>query len=236
MKKDLKKKPNMVTFDNLEPGEVIYMYGDPSKRFVVDTLLSATVVMHEKGHDPFVSRTCLTKEEFEGRWMREIRGYARACIVADDDPIPKMNEQEFGRVLLSRLKQVATMCIGEHAIKNMDLRALRDDMTDSIIFSLRTNIATEQLSEREKTVTFKYPSSWWQQFKMQKFPAWLLKKYPVQYKKTSQKIRFEEIALYPMLPAIMPDNSGEVYFQGLFHQDYRETEKMKEDFVTVSMS
>lgn len=37
--------------------------------------------------------------------------------------------------------------------------------------------------------TFKQPKTWWQHFKQEKFSAWLLRKYPVQYKiQTETKI------------------------------------------------
>ncbi len=230
---EAKKKPSMVTFDNLETGEVIYMYGDPSKVFVVDTKLEYTIFMHEKGHDPIVSRTCLVKPEFEGRFFREPRGYTRYSVISEDDPIPKLDKQQFSNVLLERIKQVAKMCLGEHVVENMDLRSLRDHMTDSIIFSLRTSVMAEQLSERSKTVTFKYPLDWFQQLKLHHAPHWYSKKWPVKYEKKSYTLTFKEVALYPMLPSIKPD-CGEVYFQGMFNYDY--PEKSKEENISVTVS
>lgn len=227
-------KDKRVTFENAEPGEIIYMYGDPSKCFVVDTKLEATIFMHEKGHDPIVSRVVLVKPEFEGRWTREPRGFTKFAV-AEDDPIPRIDEQQFSRVLLKRIKQTAQMCLGGHILEQMDLRAIRDHMTDSIIFSLRTNVMSEQLSERSKTITFKYPASWWEQLKQSHAPRWFLKKYPVKKHKTSQKVTFEEIALYPNLPSIMPDRAGEAYFQGMWHTDLREKET-SDEFVEVAIS
>lgn len=215
-KKD--KKPVRVTLENAEPGEVIYMYGDPSKRFVVDTKLSVSILLHEKGRDPITSRIGLTKEEFEGRWFREPRSYTYHAV-REDDPIPRLDEKQFSKVLLSRLRQVAKMSLGDHAIDKMDLRVLRDDMTDSILFALRTEVMTERLSDREKTIIFEYPATWWEHLKKEMAPRWFLKRYPVKFSKYTQKIRFEEIALYPMLPAIIPDQAGECYFQGMFHYE-----------------
>lgn len=35
--------------------------------------------------------------------------------------------------------------------------------------------------EVEVEVSFSYPKTWWQHFKKENFPNWLLKKYPVEY-------------------------------------------------------
>lgn len=234
MKKVTNKKNSRVTFDDVMLGEVIYMYGDHDKCFVVDTLLEGTIIMHEKGHDPIVGRVCLVRSEFEGRWLREMRSYMNFAV-KEDDPIPKMSEEQFSKVVLKRIKQVAKMSFGSSVLEEMDLRSIRDHMTDSIIFALRTSVMAETLSDREKEVVFEYPSSWWQWLKKDKFPQWFLKRFPVQYTKTSEKVRFEEIALYPNLALAMPDQAGEVYFQSLWHENYRETEDMKKDFVTVTV-
>ncbi len=233
MKKNLdkKSKPDMVRFDSAESGEIIYMYGDPSKCFVIDTKLEASIFLHEKGHDPIIGRIVLVKEEFEGRWFRRTRGYTKYSIIADDDPIPKISDQQFSEVLLKRLKQVGKMSFGDHVIENMDLRSLRDHMTDSLIFSLRTNVMTEQMSERSKTITFKYPNSWWDFLKLKHAPSWFVKKWPVKWQKKSQTVTFEEIALYPKLPSIAPEQSGEVFFHGMFNYDYPEVENKKETII-----
>lgn len=42
---------------------------------------------------------------------------------------------------------------------------------------------------------WKYPSSWWQHFKRDHFPKWLLDRYPVQY--TTNTIVLDGQAMYP---------------------------------------
>lgn len=234
MEKKETKKSSCVTFDDAESGEIIYMYGDPAKCFVVDTKLSTSILLHEKGHDPIVGRIGLVKSEFEGRWLRQPRNYMNFAV-REDDPIPKMSNEQYTKVVLKRIKQVATMSFGEHVVENMDLRMLRDEYTNNVLFSLRTSVMAETLSDREKTVTFKYPSSWWEWLKLSKAPQWFLKRYPVQYSKIKQKVRFEEMALYPMLPSVMQDYSSEVYFQSMWHPDFSD-EKDEHSDITVSIS
>lgn len=49
----------------------------------------------------------------------------------------------------------------------------------------------------------KYPYDWWQAFKERWFPAWLLKRYPVQYHVVVLDVR----ALYPEIKFKMPEKN-----------------------------
>ncbi len=52
---------------------------------------------------------------------------------------------------------------------------------------------------------FKYPLDWWQAFKKQWFPRWLLKKFPVMYR----TIEFDAKAYYPdFKPSLPPELSN----------------------------
>jgi hypothetical protein len=58
--------------------------------------------------------------------------------------------------------------------------------------------------EKKKVVVFQYPNGWWQAFKLQFFPVWLLKRFPVKYKVERIIVSFEEYALYPKFPKVLP--------------------------------
>jgi len=91
--------------------------------------------------------------------------------------------------------------------------------TDKLIDSLRVD---RTLSEVAQNLTFRLeahvygnnrnyeikgvPTSWWQHFKQDVFPAWLLKKFPV--KRTVHKI--DVVSLYPELSKRLQDESPRV--------------------------
>jgi len=57
--------------------------------------------------------------------------------------------------------------------------------------SIRKSIMAEEKPVEEKVI--EYPRDWWQHFKKDCFPKWLLKKYPVKTRKHTLKVR----AVYP---------------------------------------
>lgn len=67
-----------------------------------------------------------------------------------------------------------------------------------------------------KSVSFKYPSDWWNAFKERWFKGWLLKKYPVKYtyKEFQVKATYPELNIqghHPIMRLIESTWSGEDY-------------------------
>jgi hypothetical protein len=53
--------------------------------------------------------------------------------------------------------------------------------------------------EVDVDVSFSYPKTWWQHFKKENFPNWLLKKYPVQYayETKTETVLFDRNFVFP---------------------------------------
>lgn len=94
---------------------------------------------------------------------------------------------------------------------------LENFLTDSI--SLR--VIQRVWGEEEKILTIKVVSSWWQFFKKQYFPRWLLKWFPVKY----ETARFSAKALYPKLA--LPDEPHSVIWYNKYHYGLEKLEGME---------
>lgn len=94
------------------------------------------------------------------------------------------------KVVLQRKQFYLEQAIDERLLQTMKVDEYRDIFgNDMIIKSFRTFIAGETL----KRLTVTYPRSWWDGFKKDLFPAWLLKRYPAKMTAT----QLEADALYP---------------------------------------
>jgi len=86
-------------------------------------------------------------------------------------------------------------------IQEVDPKFRFDTILQQGILELQTKIWAECLQTKSKVVTHKFysPRTWWQHLKKEKFPGWLLKKFPVDFKKEIQKtrIRFRQYAKFP---------------------------------------
>lgn len=80
---------------------------------------------------------------------------------------------------------------------------------DVLSLTIRGFILGEKRRRYKKIV---YPRDWWQAFKEQFFPAWLLNKYPVQYKVIT-------VDLQVIYPTIKPAISNEDYYLVMHVED-----------------
>lgn len=81
-----------------------------------------------------------------------------------------------------------------------------------LVHQLKTLVWAESMGSREQTVTFSIPRNWWQAFKQEKFPTWLLKKYPVQEKVIRKTFEVEQWACFPKYKTIHPDEEFAVHY------------------------
>lgn len=76
------------------------------------------------------------------------------------------------------------------------LSAYIDLEVDRIIAQVNKYVWSEHLESPIAIVQI--PSTWWQHFKQDKFPTWLIKKFPVKY--DQERIEFERRVIYPRMP------------------------------------
>lgn len=91
-----------------------------------------------------------------------------------------MEETEIWTEGLAVLRRQAMIFISRHMVKEMiqrpEAEAFRDIMDDVV----RLHISW-QVAAKKATNPLMVPSSWWQHFKRDHFPAWALKRWPVKY-------------------------------------------------------
>ncbi len=75
------------------------------------------------------------------------------------------------------------------------------DFLKCLYLELREDIWAEKLQDTEKEVKFEfsYPAGWWQYFKQDYFPEWLLKRFPVIKVEIKQwkTVQFQRFAAFP---------------------------------------
>jgi hypothetical protein len=115
----------------------------------------------------------------------------------------------YNEVVLTQLKEIAQKVLSGHALVNLRLESWKNDVADALVYQLSTYVLAEEVENRTKTVNFEYPKSWWQMFKQQYFPKWLLKRFPVKTKKDTRLVTFKKYATYPKAPAVaFPEGYG----------------------------
>jgi len=115
----------------------------------------------------------------------------------------------YNEVVLTQLKETAQKVFSGYALMHLKLENWKNDVADVLVYQLSTHILAEEVENRTKTICFKYPKSWWQMFKQQYFPKWLLKKFPVKTKKDTRLVTFKKYATYPKFLAIaFPEGYG----------------------------
>jgi hypothetical protein len=73
---------------------------------------------------------------------------------------------------------------------------IKTEVQDGIL-KMKSYVLSEDIETKTKTLEFKYPKTWWQHFKYDHFPQWLLDIFPVQFKTETKKCRFTAKAFYP---------------------------------------
>lgn len=74
------------------------------------------------------------------------------------------------------------------------------------------NLPEEHLKTVEDYATFQTPKTWFQHFKNDHFPLWLLRKFPVKYHEEKIKVVLKVGAVYPQLPEVFPKNLGTIRY------------------------
>ena len=99
---------------------------------------------------------------------------------------------------------------------NAGVEFVQDVLTDRIKIAIRGFVWAEKESVRQQDI--KYPRDWWQAFKERWFPAWLLRKYPVDYHHITIDVR----AIYPDFKQAMPEYTSRLMIQRSdgFSSDY----------------
>lgn len=117
-------------------------------------------------------------------------------------------------ILLEKLRMTASEMVPGHTLATTKLDVIEDNVIDALVFRLEAEVMTEKLEDRTQTTTFEVPKSWWQHFKQEWFPGWLLKRFPVKFESYFKTVIFKHYATYPQLPLVFrPDEVGRIVYK-----------------------
>lgn len=114
-------------------------------------------------------------------------------------------------VVLERLRMYASKHVTGQMLKTMTL-STRLGIFDELVTELVAEVLAEEVDNRSKEVSFEVPATWWDHFKRDYFPDWLLYKFPIKQKTLSKTVTFRRLATYPKLPHVYP-NTGDIKYK-----------------------
>lgn len=122
-----------------------------------------------------------------------------------------VEEVEAETIVLKNLTFAMSYYLGDYAVSKTRMKIENIIPYDGIAFRFSTKIMGK---EKHKTYhrTVKLPATWWQQFKLEKFPDFLLKRFPVKTKRKKFYFKFNHMALFPKLNRIPPNEELRVSY------------------------
>src|SRR4030042_1995333 len=127
-------------------------------------------------------------------------------------------DEHLEEIVLKRLKIMVGSQIGQSVLAAARVDIARDVIDDDLFIKLQTYLLAEELEAQTveyggDTVkrTYLFPSTWWQHFKQDYFPDWLLGGFPMQYehkvmyaRTEKKKLTMKYMATYPRANVVMP--------------------------------
>jgi len=118
----------------------------------------------------------------------------------------KLFDEELNGILERTLKLISvqkTEAITGAATANIKFKRLAQ-VSEQMVWYLRTYIWAEEIEDLEETISLKYPINWFEHLKCQIyncFPEWFIDglkdKFPVKYTTLSKNCRLKTVAKYP---------------------------------------
>ena len=111
---------------------------------------------------------------------------------------------QYKELVLEKIKFGLSRHISKAQLMDMKIERTEGFICDDIVFAIRGYLSGEKLREEKRNWKIKYPSSWWQMFKEQYFPQWLINKFPIKYIIKRRRVTFKVYELYPQFPVVKP--------------------------------
>lgn len=142
---------------------------------------------------------------------------------------PLGDKSQLEKIVLERMKASFGKRLGGFALEKAEVHFIAQEMLNGLDVYFQTQFLTETVGEYSKVVNFRCPKSWWQFFKMQCFPKWLLRAFPVKTHLQEEVVVFSVKAVYPQLPMLeeWKDKVGDVYFVHELSEVARQNKKLK---------
>lgn len=87
--------------------------------------------------------------------------------------------------------------VGFATRRSAKIRVEEDEVLNHLVWELSSYVLTHHQTPQTFTVHWRVPSSWWQHFKKDKYPAWALKRWPVRYEKIERTVTHHRHYAYP---------------------------------------
>jgi len=103
---------------------------------------------------------------------------------------------DFKKVLLEELYIRMNFIVGEHVLRNLNVREIANEWVDRFTYEVGTKVLGQKYKQKYQ-VFVEVPKNWFQQFKAEVFPKSWKKKWPIQTRKIERAIHFDHFILYP---------------------------------------
>jgi hypothetical protein len=75
---------------------------------------------------------------------------------------------------------------------------------DDVVVRMTTRVLTQTLEDKQATVSFSTPSTWWQHWKQDRAPGWLKRRWPVRLTTIQKTVEYKVCAMYPKADLLLP--------------------------------
>ena len=94
----------------------------------------------------------------------------------------------------------------------INLEVFEMEMYDAMLHRMKAYVLAEEVENRTLVSSFevKVPLTWWDFFKQERFPNWLLNRFPAKQRiiKKKKTVKFTKYATYPKATMTIPDKVG----------------------------
>jgi len=129
-------------------------------------------------------------------------------------------------IILEKMRVGNKGSISLAVVSNLEVRTFVEPLYSSMLISMMSHVWTEELDNREKTISFKYPRNWWEHLKCS-FPSWFKTKFPIKYDVHKRKVVFSHKTVYPQLCLSNIKGSKEMTFKTECREDYHNPQHPK---------
>lgn len=123
-------------------------------------------------------------------------------------------------ITLEKLRFSVSKVFNGHVLVSMKVEEYFDEIIQGIVYGLEAEVMAEKLQEDHIYVTMDIPKSWWQYFKKDYFPGWLLQKFSVKFNTLNKKVIFKRYATYPQLARVFsPNELGKIVYKEFINNE-----------------
>ena len=105
-------------------------------------------------------------------------------------------EHVVSKIVLDEMRVHLRKTFGRYSFRSIDVRSLASSIVNEAVFEVTMKILG-QSNIQKYDVGYEFPKNWWEHFKMQHFPKWLERMFPVKYKMHFRTVEFDHKALVP---------------------------------------